>query len=536
MISLLDAVVAVSSDLDLGEVLARLVATACRLVDARYGALGVLSSAHPGLADFVTEGLTPQERARLGPAPEGHGILGLLINDPRPLRLADLNDHPASVGFPPGHPPMRTFLGAPVLVRGQVFGNLYLTEKRDGQEFTADDERVVVALAAASGVAIENARLYALADRQRQWSEAVAAVTRTVLRGVNPAQIAAEMARWAAEVATAPLAVVSLAEEGGGQLVIEAAVGAHGRDIAALVGSLMGSPHWREVLASRRPLLLLSRTGDEGDPPAGALRVAAGLDRHGATVVAPIVAGDTAYGLLAVGWPEGAQDSAAEHVESLGRYAEQVGLTLAAQGSQRDRARAGVLEDRERIARDMHDLVIQRLYATGLSLHGVAPHLSGPVAERVDQAVDEIDSAVKEIRSTIFALHDTRARGQLAAELGEVVAAFVVSLGFVPRLVLAGDLEALPDSIGRDVVAVVREGLSNAVRHAQARSMSVQVRVSADRVVVDVEDDGVGMPSAMDRRSGLGNLVERAELNGGTLTTRTRRRGGTIVRWQVPLA
>lgn len=565
--ALLRAVVAVSAGLDVDEVLGSVVRSACELVGARYGALGVLSPRGEALVGFIPWGMTPEQLAAIGDPPRGHGILGLLIGEPEALRLGDIAAHPAAVGFPPGHPPMTSFLGAPIRVRGQVFGHLYLTDKIGADEFSAADQDLLVALAAATGVAIENARLYAATQRQNRWARAITTMSRSLLRGERPRAALDLLVREAVAGAEADLAVVALCEEGDGPLVIEAAVGPDPHGCAGMLGSLIASPHWIEVLAARQPLLLVTRAGEsDADPPAGALRVAAGLAAHGATALAPITVGERATGLLVVGWPEGNEWLGTANMEGLSEYAEQAGLTLAAASSQRDRARTSILEDRDRIARDMHDLVIQRLYATGLSLQGAlrlggrepdaeagsargsAGGLDEAVARRIDDAIDELDLAIKEIRSTIFELHRTKDVGHVLAEIQEVISGFLPTLSRAPTLRVAADLDALGEDVQHDVVAVIREGLANAVRHAQARHVEVSVvatGVPTDgdptgahrhrELVVEVRDDGIGLPAELTRRSGLANLTERAHRHAGRLDLGVNPAGGVRLTWAVPL-
>ncbi len=535
--TLLDAVVAVSSDLDLDLVLGRIARAACQLVGATTGAVGIADRSGEGLVGFVTEGISPEQRAAVGIEPRGHGVLALPLTRGKPVRIADVAAHPAARGFPPKHPHITTLLAVPIHVRGLAFGALYLADKVGAQEFSQEDEDVVVALAAATGVAIENARLYETAERQRRWSDAITGVSRALLRGERPTVALDEMARAAVDVAEASMAVIGLCDGGISPPVVGSVVGPDPGACAEMIGSLMGSPHWIEALAARRPLLLVSRAEEDRDePPAGALRVGTGLDRHGATAIAPIVAGDTAYGLLVVGWPSGAEKAASDNIESLARYAAQAGLTLAAANAQRDRARASILEDRDRIARDMHDLVIQRLYAVGLSLQGTG-HLATDerVIARIDAAVDEVDRAIKELRSTIYALHRAKDVGQAIAEVTEVMHGFLPTLGLVPTLDVVGDLDDVPEALHFDVVAVVREALANVVRHAQAKAVDVVIAVSDGQVSVRVRDDGVGVPASGVRRSGLGNLDERARRHGGSLSLTRRAGGGTALDWSAPL-
>jgi signal transduction histidine kinase len=362
---LLDAVLTVGSDLDLPAMLRRIVQAAVELVDAEYGALGVLDESGTRLAQFITIGVDEETHRAIGHLPEGHGILGLLIVEPKPIRLPDLSEHPTSFGFPPNHPPMRSFLGVPIILRDEVFGNLYLTDKKSAEVFTDVDEELVVALAAAAGVAIENARLHA-------------------------------------------------------------------------------------------------RLGE---------------------------------------------------------------LTL--------------LEDRERIARDLHDTVIQRLFATGLSLQGAARLAVRPeVTERILRAVDDLDDTVRHIRTAIFGLEQARStttglRQRLLALTSEAAGA----LGFEPRIRFDGPLDSVvDDDVAVELLATVREALTNVARHAGARTTDVNVMVDDRDVVLTVTDDGVGPPpEPRVGGRGLDNMRTRAERLGGDFELRPGEHAGAVLVWRSPL-
>jgi len=363
---LVAAVLAIGSDLSLPSVLRHIVESASTLLDARYGALGVLDTAGKGLSEFVYVGMSPEQVAGIGRLPEGHGILGLLILDPEPLRLDVLGAHPDSFGFPDNHPPMGSFLGVPIRVRGQVFGNLYLTDKRGAAQFSEEDEILAVALAGAAGIAIENSRL------------------------------------------------------------------------AARVRAL------------------------------------------------------------------------------------------------------SLVEDRERIAADLHDTVIQRLFATGLGLQATVRTIDNPAAAiRLQEAVDDLDETIRQIRSTIFALQSPRVAGRgLRDEIVTLATEAAAILGFEPRVRADGLIdERVSDATGVQLLAVLREALSNVVRHAGASRTSVAVEVTDTDVLVTVVDDGVGA-GAGERLGGQGlaSLHHRAEALGGTLDVRAGADGaGTTLRWQVPL-
>jgi signal transduction histidine kinase len=345
--------------------LERIVQSAADLVDATYGALGVLDDTGTRLAQFITVGIDPETHAAIGSLPEGHGILGLLIVDAKPLRLPDLNEHPDSFGFPPHHPPMRSFLGVPILLRDEVFGNLYLTDKRSGEVFTDVDEELAVGLAAAAGVAIDNARLHAKLHE------------------------------------------------------------------------------------------------------------------------------------------------------------------------------LGLVEDRERIARDLHDTVIQRLFATGMSLQGsVRLVQNDPAAAmaRIEGAVDDLDVTVKHIRTAIFGLEQVRAdEGGLRNRVLSLIREAAAPLGFEPRVLLDGPVDTgVGARVATELLATLREALSNVARHAHASHVEVEVIVDGE-VCMRVVDNGVGPPDdTTPRGKGLANMAVRAQNLGGSLELRPGERSGTILEWRAP--
>jgi signal transduction histidine kinase len=363
---LVDAVLSIGSDLSLPDVLRRIVTSGVALVDARYGALGVLGEQHHGLAEFINVGLTSDEVAAIGPLPQGRGVLGLLIVDPKPVRIADLNAHPDAYGFPPNHPPMRSFLGVPIRIRDRVYGNLYLTEKQGAAEFSDEDEVLAVALAGAAAIAIDNARLHAKVKN----------------------------------------------------------------------------------------------------------------------------------------------------------------LALA--------------EDRERIAADLHDTVIQRLFATGLALESSIRLAPPELGERIEQAVAALDDTIREIRSAIFALEGRRRRDRgLRGEVLALSTEAAASLGFEPHVRLDGPLDhAVPDDLAGHLLATLREALSNVVRHAQAARVELSSSIADGVLVATVADDGVGLGNGVrDGGRGLLNMAARAEETGGSVSYGLGIDGrGTTVTWRVSVS
>ena len=530
---------AVTADLELADVLTRIVRSACELVDAKYGALGVLGPDGEHLVEFVTQGVTEQEREAIGDPPRGHGVLGLLIREPRPRRLADLAGHSDSYGFPPNHPPMHSFLGAPVRIRDEVFGNLYLTEKQGAAEFTTDDEAILVALAAAAGIAIDNARQYEGSRQQRRWLATTGAVTQLFLEGRDERSAMRFLAQRTRELSQAQLAMVALYDDDG-HLVVRAVHAGDPHEGAArseaALGTVLHKGHWRELVAAREPVLLLTRPGDPTvDGLTDDVRALGASDPDGPTALLPITVGDDEIGVLAVAWPVDAETFVDEVVPPLAVLAAQIGLALVAARSQKDRSRLALFEDRDRIARDMHDHVIQRLFATGLSLQSASRLAEHPaVRTRLDEAVDNLDAAIKDIRHTIFELHRAKPTRELREEIAELVRASTQTLGFAPDLTIDGRLDSLTADLEADMVAVVREGLANVVRHAQASSVRVSVATSDQMIRVAVADDGVGIsPAAV--QSGLANLRQRAESRGGSLTLRARSPRGTRLVWEALL-
>jgi len=525
--ALLEAVVSIESDLELETVLRRIVEAARALVDARYGALGVIGDGDR-LARFITVGVTEEEIAAIGCWPAGHGILGLLIKEPSSMRLPDLSKHPASSGFPPAHPPMRRFLGVPVRVRDEVFGNLYLTEKAGGGEFDEDDESVVAALATAAGVAIENARLYQEARQRERWREASAEVSTSLLSGTAPPEVLALVARRAREICDATFATVALAE--GEEMSVEVADGEYAEAMIgrrAAIDDVLAGPVFRGgrslILADAAEAARAVRT-----PPPVAM---------GPALIVPLGTGPAVRGVLLVANAPGSPAFTESSQRLLEAFAAQAAVALELAERRRDAERLVLLEDRDRIAKDLHDTVIQRLFATAMTLMSAIKMSDRPdVAVRVQRAVDDLDETIRQIRSTIFALQAAPGgREGLRARILAVTDGVAESLGFAPAVRMEGLVDtAVSDEIGEQLLAVLHEALSNVVRHAHARSVRVFVDVG-ETVVLVVEDDGTGIRPG-GRRSGLRNLADRARGLGGSFETHDRDGGGTLLEWRVPLA
>jgi signal transduction histidine kinase len=526
---LLDALLVVGTGLDLQTVLHRIVEAAVQLVDAQYGALGVIDDVRL-LSQFLTIGIDEATAAQIGPLPRGGGILGLLIDDPRPLRLHDLGDHPAAFGFPAHHPPMRSFLGVPIRVRNEVFGNLYLTEKVGGADFDDEDESVVLALAAAAGVAIENARLYDDVRHRERWLQASAEVTTALLSGTEAEDVLQLLAARARDLTEADFAAIVLPL--GDSLVIEVANGEAAERVtgkridpqASLIGDafrggatiaindIHRSPHWPNNSEA--------------------------LNGFGPVIIVPLVAGGARHGVLWVGNLIGGRGFRDSHQAMLEAFADQAALGLELARQRRETEQLSLFRDRDRIARDLHDTVIQRLFATGMQLESSMRYMTGPEAsERVQGAVSDLDKTIKEIRSTIYSLQrsDLSPSSSLRARIVELIEELTPAVGFTPTLRLEGlvDTRASKD-VADNLLPVLREALSNIARHAKASRADVSVVVDDEWVTLTVSDNGVGIPED-GRRSGLANLGARATNLGGTFVAHSVSEGGAEVVWRVPV-
>ncbi len=502
---LLEAVTAISSDLDLASVLSRIVEAATALTGAQYGALGVLGS-DGELVEFITTGIDERARERIGDLPRGRGILGVIIDDPSGLRLVDLSAHPSSVGFPPHHPPMTSFLGMPVRIRGTVFGNLYLTEKAGGGPFTEDDESLVEELARTAGYVISNARSFALSERRRQWLEASAQLAELLQPPVDLPTALHQIVSTARQVSRAK-AVALWSSLGPEHDAVSVAPDADAERVLGLLADARATPE-----------RVVTTEADD------ARLVVIPLRSHLAPVAALVAVAHPDSGLLDV------QDR-----DLFAGFADQVALWLDRTQALAERQELAVISDRERIARDLHDIVIQRLFATGLQLQGVAAMVgAGPVTDRLDTSVADLDDTIKAIRGTIFELQDRRG-DSLRAAIRSLVKEYVPVLGFSPVVRTSGPVDtAVTPELGSQLLAVLREAISNLARHALADNAEIDVVVSGDRLDLRVADDGVGLPAEV-FESGLRNVRRRAHDLGGTLEVTPVGERGTLLHWRVPL-
>jgi signal transduction histidine kinase len=516
-------------DLALPVVLRRIVEEACGLVGARYGALGVLSPGG-GLEEFIHVGMDADAVARIGHLPEGKGLLGALIDDPRPIRLRAIADDPRSVGFPDGHPPMSSFLGVPIRVRDEVFGNLYLSEAAAG-EFSADDEEVVRALAATAGVVIENARLFEESRRRQEWLQASMQITRQLLAAEGEEPLAL-IARQARQMADADLVSVVLPTPDGTRLMVEVAAGEGAEELTGYIYPIEDTMAGL-AFESGRPVLLGDATADTR------FHVHLAEVMHvGPVMVVPLFGTERNRGALTLGRRHGRHRFNEADLEMATTFANHAAIALELADARADQQRMVLLEDRDRIARDLHDHVIQRLFATGLTLQGIAAGLPDARGERLTNLVTDVDSTIAQIRTSIFGL-----RGHLGPQMGttrsrilEVVGEVTPLLPGEPRVRFSGAIDALvPADVVDDLTAVVREALSNVGRHAKAAHADLALAVTPERLVLEVVDDGIGIAEDI-TPSGLANLRRRAEHYGGSMTVTPHTPRGTRLTWTIPLS
>jgi signal transduction histidine kinase len=510
-----------------------IVQAAVETTGATYGAFGVLDDAGTGFERFIVVGMDAAVRERIGRLPVGTGVLGLLLQRPVPVRLDDLTEHPEAVGFPPGHPPMRSFLGVPVRVRGAVFGHLFLTVERV-DAFTATDEAAATALAAAAGMAIANAELNERAEHRRAWAQAGTDIATALLSGADPDTVLRSIGEQVADLASADTAGVLVPRpDEEDALTVVVAVGLENEDVEGvrlpLTDSQLGVAY-RTGVPRLIPDAGTAAVGGQRAPVLSEL-----THRFGPTLIIPL-GGRPALGTVVAMRLRGREPFAPDTLELASAFAAQASVALELARSQQRERRLQVQADRDRIARDLHDHVVQRIFATGLALDRVSrsleetlPQTAAALAERVD----ELDGTIAQIRSAIFELHETddASPDAVRTSIVDAVRSITGGQGLRPDVRLRGE-DDLPPALLPDVIAAVRELVTNVVRHAQATRVTVTVTVDAEVRVV-VTDNGSGLP-AVGVRSGLTNLADRAERHGGRLTTSTGPKG-TQIRWSVPM-
>ena len=524
---LVEAMLVVTSGLELDETLRTIVHTAIELVDARYGALGVRGHDHE-LVEFIYEGIDQQMREQIGHLPEGRGVLGVLIDDPKPIRLDNISHHASSVGFPPNHPPMRTFLGVPVRIRDEIFGNLYLTDKTGGQPFSEDDEVLVQALAAAAGIAIDNARLYEASKTRQSWIEATRDIGTELLSGTDPARVFRLVADECRTLSGAELTLVAVPVDPDApasevdELVITATSGdgqAMELQPIPVDGTLIGKAFVQRVPGRFDNFEL----------------VPGETTLTGPALVLPLRATDAVAGVLVAVRAVGSQPFNNEQLDMMAAFADQAALAWQLASTQRQMRELSILTDRDRIARDLHDHVIQRLFAVGLALQGTIPRARVPeVQQRLTDCVDDLQEVIQEIRTAIFDLHGASyGVTRLRQRLDEAIAQFSTS-DLRTTVQYTGPLSVVDAALADHAEAVVREAVSNAVRHADATTLTVNVAVDDD-LCIDVVDDGRGIPADITGSGGLTNLRRRAEDAGGQFSVERLPAGGTHLNWLAPL-
>ncbi|NYF17768.1 signal transduction histidine kinase [Microbacterium sp. AK009] len=520
--SLLAANRAVTEELDLDQTLHRIVDVAAALVHAEYAALGVVGG-DGKLERFIHTGMDPDVVAAIGHLPEGRGLLGAVIEETHTIRLGDLAGDARSAGFPPHHPQMHGFLGVPVRTREEVFGNLYLTNPAAG-EFTSEDAELIEALAATAGIAIDNARLFDRAVRQRRLASALSSISAALLApgGEEPMDI---VVRGLSDVVAADLITIVVPEQEGRMHRVVAAWGDHAEE-------LQGTLHLAEASVTEQAM----RTGELATVN-GKRAYLDGRLILGSTVAVPFMATQHPTGAIFVArHPERPHLSSAD-LEAVSEFASQAGIAVTLAWARRDRQRLEVMEDRARIARDLHDHVIQRLFASGIRLQALAS-IEGPHTPALEREVAEIDAAINDIRAAIFTLRTRPESGVPAARhrVIDVITELSPVLTTPPHLTFRGPVDlVLSGDLADDVIAVVRESLANIARHASATSSTVSIEVDDGGVAVVVEDDGHGPPPHVTRRGGTKNLQDRASRRGGTYALTRGPERGARAEWRVPL-
>ncbi len=532
MDGLVEAMLTVTSGLDLDDTLRTIVRTATSLVDARYGALAVLGHDHQ-VTQFIDEGMDEITRERIGRLPAGHGVLGAVFTRPRPLRLDDLTQHPDSVGLPEGHPPMRTFLGVPVRIRNEIFGSLYLTEKAGGQPFTEDDDVLVQALAAAAGIAVDNARLYESARTRQAWIEATRDIATEFLKGTEPDQVLAQVVDHARTLTGSHRSFLAGAASKDDEELIVTRWAGPGAEHAGLP-ALTENTALGEAFARRTPL----RFDD-----AAAIDLGVVIPDVGPALILPLCTPDSTLGVLVTVRPAGSAPYSDELVELTAAFTDQAALAMQLAGTQRRVRELDIIADRDRIARDLHDHVIQRLFAIGLTLQGAVPKAVVPeVRQRLSTVVNDLQEVVQEIRTSIFDLHGGDGGTTLQHRLEQVLRRQTADTPVRASMQVTGPLSVIEAELADHAEAVVREAVSNAVRHSGAETVAVEISVDDDLTIV-VTDNGWGIPNHV-VRSGLRNLQQRAEKADGDFVVGPAGRPedadregmpGTRLCWSVPL-
>jgi signal transduction histidine kinase len=529
---LLEAGLTLASELSLPVVLQRIVDLAAQVTEARYGALGVIGD-DDTLVEFVTTGIPAREREVIGALPTGRGVLGVLIREPRPLRIRNIADHPRSVGFPDNHPAMRSFLGAPVQAMGRVFGNIYLAEKRGGDEFTQDDEEALVVLAAQAGVAIANASLYEEVQARERRLDALRDITNHVLSTESESSLFDSIAEHARGLAGAASATVITRSELDGELVVSGASGVAADELRDMTVPLEGSISGA-VMKSGEGLIL----DDVNDDPRAYQQIIS-LGGYGPAVFVPLRTPGGVAGTLMVANLKGGRPFSRDTQKLVAGLADAASVAVDYDRTQSDLRRLGLLEERERIAKELHDGIIQSLFAVGMSLQGTALTAGNPeTTARIEKAVDSLDSVIRDLRNYIFGLRPgilaDRQLDQALRNLGQETESHT---GERVEVDIDQALAARLSNRSADIVQLTREALSNVARHARATRAAVRLERVGAEAVLTIEDDGVGFDHRKDSGgNGLRNMRGRAAGLGGTLALARGAGGrGTSVRISFPV-
>ncbi|OBG29712.1 GAF domain-containing protein [Mycobacterium sp. 852002-51057_SCH5723018] len=533
MEQLLRVFVEIGADVgDLDATLHRIVASARELTSAPYGALA-LRDPDGDLLEFVHEGIDADTVRLIGHLPVGKGLLSLSLLDAPALRMPDLTSHPASVGFPEHHPPMRSFLAVPITIRGTVLGNLYLTHDDPAREFSDSDEVAARALAFAAAVAIDNARRF---DRERlslKWMEASREITTALLSTAGPhrrpLQLIAERARTLTDAEQAIVLVpadADLPDDETDTLVVSAAVGVHADEVIGQEVPVDGSTSG-EVFRTGKPLITesfrypIQAFTDVGQRPA---------------IVMPLRADDQVAGVIAVARGADQPPFDESYLALVSDFATHAAIALVLAAAREDARQLTILAERERIAHDLHDHVIQRLFAAGMDLQGtLARTRSAELAERLNRTLDDLQTIIEEIRSTIFQLKSPLGRdGGFRQTIQRLVADLTENRDIVTTMRIQGPMSAVGGELAEHAEAVATEAVSNALRHSGASRLTVEISV-ADMFILAICDNGSGIPADNSRSSGLANIKHRAQQLGGSCEITTPPEGGTRVHWTVPL-
>ncbi|MGZ8693884.1 MAG: GAF domain-containing protein [Gaiellaceae bacterium] len=534
--ALVDAGIGLTSELSLDAVLQRIVEAAADLTGAKYAALGVIDRERRGLERFLTTGIDEATHAAIGELPRGRGILGVLIEEAQPLRLRAIAEHPRSVGFPTNHPPMHTFLGVPVMLRGVPYGNLYLTEKKGGAEFTEADEELLQLLAAQAAVAIENARLYESATRWLRQLESLIEVSDALSTEIELDRLLALVCDRVRELVGARLVLIALPQPGG-HLRIAAASGDAGTDV--LGSELPDESKLARVLGRRRSERVDSTIDDLEVDQETARRIGAATGLY-----VPLLARDRAIGVLAahdkLGPDARFDDDDLRLVETFARRA-----ALAAELSERvardalRRVMSAQELERRRLARELHDETGQALTSILLGLRAVEDATDD--AQRRESLATLRELAVATLQDVRRLAVELRPKALddfgLLPALERLTATFAEQTGMVVRVEQTLGDERLPAEVETSLYRITQEALTNVVKHARASQVSVVVSRKEGSVLILIEDDGRGFDSDTVGTDGIGliGMRERMELLEGRLTVESSESGGTTIAAEVPL-